>query len=338
MKKYLLPQEGNFYKANLHCHTTVSDGNETPEAVKKIYKEKGYSIVAFTDHEVLVPHNDLTDDTFLALNGVEMQIKEDKPTNAKTCHMCFISPTADVPSQPCFHREKYFIGNGKDYVSMVKYDVKDPDYERVYSHEGVNDAIRRFKERGFFATYNHPTWSLENYTHYMNYDGFDAMEILNGSSMIGGYDDYNPRVYQDMLMGGKRLFCIGADDNHNVYPKESPFFDSCLAYVMIKAKKLDYKTIFGEIKNGNFYTSEAPEIYELYVEEDNVYITCSPAYKICCNYGIRKAGIVVADENSYVSSASFSVPDDCVFFWITVTDKNGRHACTNAYFVDDVIR
>ncbi len=40
MKKYLLPHEGNFYKANLHSHSTISDGNKTPEELKKIY-EKG---------------------------------------------------------------------------------------------------------------------------------------------------------------------------------------------------------------------------------------------------------------------------------------------------------
>ena len=34
MKKYLLPETGQFYKANLHCHTTVSDGRMTPEEVK----------------------------------------------------------------------------------------------------------------------------------------------------------------------------------------------------------------------------------------------------------------------------------------------------------------
>ena len=31
---YLLPKEGTFYKANLHCHTVVSDGDLTPEQVK----------------------------------------------------------------------------------------------------------------------------------------------------------------------------------------------------------------------------------------------------------------------------------------------------------------
>ena len=33
MKQYLIPEGGRFYKANLHMHTTVSDGNMTPEEV-----------------------------------------------------------------------------------------------------------------------------------------------------------------------------------------------------------------------------------------------------------------------------------------------------------------
>ena len=37
MRKYLLPNTGKFYKANLHCHTTVSDGKSTPEEVKECY-------------------------------------------------------------------------------------------------------------------------------------------------------------------------------------------------------------------------------------------------------------------------------------------------------------
>jgi len=38
------------YKANLHTHTTESDGKETPEKVIFLYKNKGYSILAITDH------------------------------------------------------------------------------------------------------------------------------------------------------------------------------------------------------------------------------------------------------------------------------------------------
>ncbi len=49
MKKYLLPESGKFYKANLHLHTTISDGRMTPEEVKQAYMEQGYSLLAYTD-------------------------------------------------------------------------------------------------------------------------------------------------------------------------------------------------------------------------------------------------------------------------------------------------
>ena len=53
MKKYLLPENGTFYKANLHCHTVLSDGRLTPEQVRELYMSRGYSIVAFTDHNAM---------------------------------------------------------------------------------------------------------------------------------------------------------------------------------------------------------------------------------------------------------------------------------------------
>ena len=64
MRKYLLSKDGNFYLANLHCHTTVSDGKRTPEEVKALYKSRGYSIVAFTDHDVMIDHSELDDESF----------------------------------------------------------------------------------------------------------------------------------------------------------------------------------------------------------------------------------------------------------------------------------
>lgn len=82
MKKYLLPQTGNFYKANLHCHSTISDGSLTPEEIKKIYSDKGYSVVAYTDHDILLDKQHLTDKNFLALNGFEVEINEKSPVTS----------------------------------------------------------------------------------------------------------------------------------------------------------------------------------------------------------------------------------------------------------------
>jgi len=41
------------YKANLHTHTTRSDGKLTPAATAELYRSKGYRILALTDHETV---------------------------------------------------------------------------------------------------------------------------------------------------------------------------------------------------------------------------------------------------------------------------------------------
>ena len=83
MRKFLFPEGRKFYKANLHCHTVISDGNKTPEEIKSMYQKEGYDAVAFTDHEALILHDSLTDDRFVALNGYETAIKE---TNGVSTH------------------------------------------------------------------------------------------------------------------------------------------------------------------------------------------------------------------------------------------------------------
>jgi len=74
MRKYLISDQGKFYKANLHSHSTFSDGKLTPAQMKDLYQKHGYSIVAFTDHDIFLPHQELTDENFVAINGYEVAI------------------------------------------------------------------------------------------------------------------------------------------------------------------------------------------------------------------------------------------------------------------------
>lgn len=71
----LIPEKGQFYKTNLHCHTNISDGTRTPEEVKSFYKAHGYSAVCFTDHEVLMDQSALCDADFVALHGYEVGLR-----------------------------------------------------------------------------------------------------------------------------------------------------------------------------------------------------------------------------------------------------------------------
>jgi len=338
MRKYLIPNGGRFYKVALHTHTTVSDGRLTPEELKDEYKKRGFSVVAYTDHDVFIPHPELRDETFLPLNGYEMEINEarDEPFDfIKTCHMCFIALSPETENQVCYHRTKDLFGNARNFRHLLKYDESLPDYERVYSPEGISDMMRIGRENGFFVTYNHPAWSLEEKEQYCGYHGMHAMEICNWGCLVAGYTDYNEKEYDEMLRGGERIFCIGADDNHNGGDINSRDYDSFGAYTVIKAERLEYKTITDALLKGNFYASQGPEIHELWFEDGKIHITCSDADRIVLNTGIRKTSARYA-EGEPLNSASFEVKPEYSYVRITVTDKNGNHANTNAYFTDEL--
>lgn len=340
MKKFLLPENGNFYKANLHCHTTVSDGARTPEEIKEVYMSKGYSIVAYTDHNNYVKHNELTDENFLALNGMELDICDESRVAwyKKTCHFCFIAKDENINVQPCYHTGKELEKNenGDRWSCLVKLNEEDEYEDAEYSPECVNKLIAHAKSKGFFVTYNHPTWSREIYTDYINYKGLDAMEMYNGS-IASGYECYNPRVYDDILGSGQKIYCIGADDNHSRRP-DTRRSDEGVAFTVVKAEELTYPSVMKAIENGNFYASIGPEIYELYCEDDKVHIKCSDADRILFNCQVRKADVAYAENGVPVTETTFELPRKGFgYFRITIVDATGKTACTNAYFEEDLI-
>ena len=68
MKKMGLHTEGNWYKGNLHLHSTNSDGRKTPEETAKVYQDHGYHFIAFTEHEHYTWDSELNRDGFESCN------------------------------------------------------------------------------------------------------------------------------------------------------------------------------------------------------------------------------------------------------------------------------
>ncbi len=335
MKKYLLPKNANTYRANLHCHSNVSDGALTPEEIKKLYMEHGYSIVAYTDHRIHLKHDELTDDNFLALSGVEYDVNEkDKEKNyRKCCHICMIALDKENTSQPCYNKELKF--HHPENHKVVNPDGKLPDFEA--SFERASDIMIKGRESGFFVTYNHPTWSMEDYSDYMNYHGMHAMEISNYGCITEGYPEYNPRVYDDMLRGGEHIFAIATDDNHNKRPENTNRWDSFGGYTMIMAEKLEYKAITDALMAGNFYAvtgDGGAQIKELWYEDGKMHIECTEAVRIDVVTGRRKCYPAQIPLGCTATEADFEVVPEDIYFRISITDKYGNHTDTNAYFID----
>lgn len=334
MKRYLLPENGSFYKANMHCHSVLSDGCYTVEQLKEVYKNAGYSIVAFTDHNVLIDHSDMNDEGFMAITGYEMDVNQNPGirsySHTPCTHICFYALDAHNDRMPCFNPARISQKHA-DLAAAQKY-VGSPDYVRDY--EKVSDMIKETCENGFIACYNHATWSEQDLDDYRSIDGVFAMEIYNHGCYTEGYSEFNDHVYDDMLRRGKKIYCIASDDNHDRFPMDSPRWDSCGGFINIKAEKLEYKTIMDALQKGDFYASTGPEIYELYEEDEKIHIKTSPAAKISLTTYGRRASVCTGEKNGDLITEAI-LPCQGLYDRygrITVDDGKGHFAWTRAYF------
>lgn len=115
---YAVP--GTDRRAQLHCHTTNSDGRYAPAEVAHKYRNAGYAFVAFTDHDRVTPAAGLSDAGFCAISGVERTIP--KPVRPLGPHLSCLVVHA--------------LPQGRDAQTVV-------------------DEVR---ERGGVAGLNHPSW------------------------------------------------------------------------------------------------------------------------------------------------------------------------------------
>ena len=338
MRHYLLPEKGKFYKANLHMHTTISDGRETPETVKAAYMKAGYSVVAFTDHEVLLSHEDLTDENFVAITSFEKTVNSPSEINRhpflKTAHMNFYALDPKNISCPVLNPATAW-GNGKLHITE---EMKKFSYEATYSTEGLNDIIKKATDAGFLVTLNHPAWSMQNHDDYTGLKNLWGIEVYNTGSVHEGYME-TIQPFEDLLREGNRLFPIAADDAH----WNGDFFGG---YVMIKSEKLDYASIMNALKNGDFYATSGPEIREMYIEDGKLVVECSGARSVVVSMERRENKNFRSSTGEYITRAEFDLskfltdPDNGKrgmpsYFRVTVRGFDGNEAYTRAFFMDE---
>ncbi|MCQ2426170.1 MAG: PHP domain-containing protein [Lachnospiraceae bacterium] len=314
-KTYLLPKEGTFYKANLHSHTTVSDGNFTPEEAKEKYRAAGYSILAFTDHRVIEEHGELNDPDFLTLIGYEMDITGWDGNVLKTHHM------NAIVREPGNYR---FVPNPEGYSTEI-----------------IQNTIDELNDSGFLVIHNHPDWSSQEPSDYLPLNGFFAMEAYNNISHVHNGDGFSIAAYDTALRHGKKLYCLATDDNHdepNTFGEHGGT-DSFGGFTMIKAEKLTYGAVIEALLSGSFYSSMGPKIYNYYIEDGRLCVDCDP---VSCIYlksvrpGSSAACFAFSDSLTHAEFDLSSLPcnkDGSTYARIDIVTHDGKFAFTNPIFL-----
>ena len=342
MKRVIFSEKDKFYKANLHIHTTVSDGNMTPVELKERYMKAGYSVIAYTDHDMIVPQNELSDENFLAITSMETYYNSnryliDPYSVVKTYHLNFLALDKNNVVCPAFSKRYIEREHTLKYLTpeMEKY-----DYDREYSQECINKVIKEANEAGYLVTLNHPYWSIQNYTDYCDLEGLWGVEVYNHFSHVFGLDS-NDQAFCDLINQGKSVFPIAGDDCHNEAT-------SLGCFTMIKSPNLEYENVMQALKNGDFYSSNGPEIKELILDGDTLSFKCSQARRVILNTECRFSN-VVGNNAEGVTEGSFNLApyfdviektkDNLLrrpYFRIMVEDNEGRRAYSRAYFLDEL--
>lgn len=341
MKKQLLPLKKNVYKTALHVHTQVSDGELTPEELRDYYKKHGYSVVAYTDHEVLVEHTDLAQDDFLPITSYEISInakqKVDCYDYTKTYHLNIYLPDPHAKTHFAFTPSTVW-GNAVNYIND---EIAKINYNREYSIDCVNDVIKRTNEIGGFVSYNHPFWSLQDRTDYIDMKGVWGIEVYNhGGFDVGYYESYYP--LDELLRQGVRVLPLAVDDSHN-------YQQSCGGWAMVMADNLTYDEVFNALKKGDMYSSNGPEIKDIYLEDGYVYVKTSKVKQITLTTDRRFVRTIHASDDNGIDYAKFYIGDyldktvehnvdkDKAYIRIFVTGFDGSTAWSRAYFYDELV-
>jgi hypothetical protein len=171
-------QKGNWYKANLHTHSTTSDGDMAFQTRITQYKEKGYSILALTDHGKTNPITGLSSRDFLLISGME------------------IHPPCNLNGD-CYH--------------FVCLNV--PESFKAPESLDPNVCLQEVRKAGGEFIIAHPYWCGHNLTHLLDIKGAIGVEVYNATcSKIG--KAYSSVQWDDLLDLGWEIPAVAVDDVH----------------------------------------------------------------------------------------------------------------------------
>jgi hypothetical protein len=174
-------QPGKWYKANLHTHTTASDGTQTLTQRVEGYRKSGYHILAITDHHLTNDVRGLSSRSFLVVSGME------------------------------FHP---FRPGTKDIHHLVALNVPHGfSFTDKFLKDG-NACIKAVKKAGGESILAHPNWCGHRYDMYSYLKGYLAVEIYNTACdrMARGESDTD---WNQLLDSGQILPAVAVDDSHH---------------------------------------------------------------------------------------------------------------------------
>lgn len=269
MKKLMFAETGQWYKGNLHSHTTNSDGRLKPEEAVKLYKSYGYHFMCLSEHDVYTDLRKQFDcEDFILLPGVEASaclVNREKTGLKKTHHIHGILGNAAMQKA------------AGDRVFRHGERLEPPMYIEEWDGLAVAQELSdRLREKGCFTTYNHPAWSRVEVQEVADLKNIWAVEVYNYGTAVECGEGYDSVFWEAMLRKGTCVHGFASDDNHN----PGKFFDSLGGYVMVRSEELTHEAIVNHLLAGDYYFTAGPRIHQWGLKDGKVFVECSSVERI----------------------------------------------------------
>lgn len=284
-----------WYKANFHMHTTRSDGRKSPEEAAALYRGKGYSILAITDHRTVSPARRSKD--FLQLSGIELN----------TVHYC---------AQPGQEEVWHIVGIG------ISEDLTKDSYSENPSPQELIDCIRTHGGEAILA---HPAWSLNRPDRIRSLTGLCAAEIYNTVSSFpwNAHRPDSSLILDQVSDLGTIINTVASDDAH--------FYqgDECRSFTMIQPETFSEEGVLNALRQGKFYASQGPQILQAEVTENEIRIVCTE-----CAGAIFYSNLPwVADRAKNTPEGAkefrYTIQPGDTYVRAEIFDRNGKRAWLN---------
>lgn len=301
------PYKDKWYKGNLHCHSTESDGRLSPSEVAAIYKSRGWNFLAYTEHRLYTHHKEFDDENFIIIPGVELDVRNEDPL--KIYHVVGVGRTD---------------GAGKEAGYKHGEMIARPTWEGLETAQGMIDDLNR---KGNLSIFCHPIWSRLELDDFIGLDGFFAMELYNTGCALESHTGLCVDYWDSLLRRGRKVWGVAADDCHHVLQ------DQCGGWVMVNAPELTIQAITGALEKGHFYSSTGPEIYSLMVQDNKVYVECSPVKAVHFVAYEELGHSYWAPKGGTITSAKHRLNGREKYVRIECVDKEGNTAWSNPIFL-----
>ena len=290
-------------KGGLHCHTTRSDGEVEPDEVIRIHHAHGYDFLALTDHRYYNYKNFAPNVPITIIPGMEFDNTFEYDNGFRCFHTVCIGPAKED-------------GNGFEQDQR-------PESGKAKNQEEYQPYLDDIHAKGNLTIYCHPQWSSTPARTFEKLEGDFAMEIWNSGCVIECDMDADAAYWDELLGQGKVIYGVATDDGH---AKDQ----HCIGWVMVRAEN-NINAILTALKEGRFYSSCGPEIYNFYVEDGKAVVECSPACKIRFHSDMHPTRIThSADGNLTRAECNVS---GYKYVRAVVNDQNGKYAWTNPIFL-----